>query len=138
MMLVNTVGAYSFYIAAIILPQAIWLGLTVSFFGLFPLLGHGVTMNIKGRTLYNPGLATTVFLLVPIGVYYIHYLNTHGLATRMDFVFGIIAFLTAIVIVLVLPIRAFMDRNTPYPMRRQDMARFGMLAKIKAKGLVDV
>ena len=35
MLIVNTVGAYAFYVAAIALPQAIWLGLATMFFGFF-------------------------------------------------------------------------------------------------------
>ncbi|MDK7341050.1 HXXEE domain-containing protein, partial [Pauljensenia sp. UMB0018B] len=62
-MLVNTI-AWLLYIASIAFPQAYWLGLGVMFFSLTQLLGHGFQMNIKLKTWYNPGLATTVFLLV--------------------------------------------------------------------------
>lgn len=137
MLLVNTVGAYTFYLAAVLFPGTIWLGLAVAYFGFFQLLGHGLIMNIKGRTLYNPGLVTAIVFLVPMGLYYLHYVSSHGLTSGRDYAYGALGFLGAIVFTLVLPIRLCMDRNSPYPLSQEDMSRFHMLEKMKAKGQVD-
>lgn len=137
MLLVNTVGAYIFYIAAIIFPQAIWLGLATMFFGFFQIIGHGIVMNLRGGTWYNPCLATAIFLFGPIGAFYIDYVIRNDLVRPMDYVYGAAGFVAAIVLILVLPIRSLMDRNSPYPMSEEDMARFNMLAKVRARGLVD-
>ncbi|MGE6786702.1 HXXEE domain-containing protein [Ensifer adhaerens] len=137
MTLVNTVGAYTFYLLAVLFPAAIWLGLAVMFFGFFQILGHGVAMNIKAKTLYNPGLATTLFLFVPLGIYYITYIHRHQLVSGMDYLYGGLAFIASVLLVLVLPIRALMNRNSPYPMSAEDMAKFNMREKLRGKGLID-
>ena len=53
-MLVNSL-AYLFYVVPIVFPQLVWLGLAMMFFGFFQVLGHGITMNVKGKTLVQPG-----------------------------------------------------------------------------------
>lgn len=136
-MIVNTFAAYPFYIIAFYFSEYIWLGLAVIFFGLFQLIGHGLVMNIKGRTWYNPGLATTLFMFVPIGVYFIYYVNMKGLISAEDYLYAFFTFLSAIFIILFLPIRILMDRNSPYPMTVKEMSKFNMLYKVKRKGIID-
>lgn len=137
MFLVNVPGAYIFYIAAIIFPDAIWYGLGVMFFGFFQLLGHGLVMNIRGRTFYNPGLITTLALFIPIGIHYICYVIDHNLITGTDYIYAAGTFILSVILILVLPIRSLMDRNSPYPMPAEEMSKFNMLQKLKDKGLVD-
>jgi hypothetical protein len=83
-----------------VFPNLIWLGLPQVFFGFFQFLGHGIIMNVKGRKLYNPGLAAVIFLHVPIGIYYIRYVTQHGLVTRMDYIWGFAALPVAIVLIV--------------------------------------
>lgn len=137
MTLVNTAAAYPFYILPILFPGAVWLGLAVMFFGFFQIVGHGITMNLRARTLYNPGLATTLFLFIPIGLYYIHYVHQHQLVTGMDYLYGALTFVASILVILVLPIRSLMNRDSPYPMSTEEMSKFNMLGKLKRKGLID-
>ena len=87
-MLVNTI-AWGIYIVSIFLPNIIWLGLGTILFSLFQLLGHGFEMNIKLKTWYNPGLATTVFLFVPLGAFFISYATSYSLLTGMDWLLAI-------------------------------------------------
>ena len=66
---VNTFLAYPFYILPIVFPRVIWLGLAQIMFGMVgQLFIHGIVINRKLHSYYNPGLAVTVCLLVPIGV----------------------------------------------------------------------
>lgn len=94
-MLVNTI-AWLLYIASIAFPQAYWLGLGVMFFSLTQLLGHGFQMNIKLKTWYNPGLATTVFLLVPIACAYIYQASAEGMLTWGDWLGGFIMLIVCV------------------------------------------
>lgn len=68
MVWVNTL-AYPFYVSAVIFSDKIWLGLAQCFFGFVQVIGHGLTMNIKGNTGYNPGVASALLLHLPIGIY---------------------------------------------------------------------
>ncbi|WP_409348334.1 HXXEE domain-containing protein [Paenibacillus glucanolyticus] len=61
--------------AAIIFPDAIWLGLVTMYFGFSQILMHGIVMNRKLKSFYNPGLAASIFLHGPIGVYYTWYVT---------------------------------------------------------------
>lgn len=88
-MIVNNL-AYVFYIAAIIWPQLIWLGLATMFFNLFQLLGHELKMNRALKTWYNPGLASVVFLFVPINIYYITYVINNNLVNGWDWFLDIV------------------------------------------------
>ena len=130
-MVVNVPLAYSFYIAAILFPHVIWLGLATMFFGLSQILFHGIVMNRSLKSFYNPGLAACIFLHGPIGVYYIWYVATNGLAGTWDYVGGIIVMILAAVVIVVLPIRAFSSREAKYPFSKDEMERFGMMEKAK-------
>ena len=113
-MIVNNL-AYIFYIAAIIWPQFIWLGLATMFFNLFQLIGHGIKMNIGLKTWYNPGLASVVFLFVPISIYYMIFIINNNLVTGWDWFYGVITFILAVLITTILPVQLLKDVNTPYP-----------------------
>ena len=130
-MIVNVALAYPFYIAAILFPGAIWLGLATMFFGLSQILGHGIMMNRSLRSFYNPGLAACIFLHGPIGIYYIGYVAANGLAGTWDYIGGILAMILAAVVIVVLPVRIFSSREAKYPFSTEEMERFGMMEKAK-------
>ena len=134
-MLVNTLS-YPFYIVAIFYPEQIWLGLAVMFFGFMQFPGHAILMNLRGKTWYNPGLATTILLFLPLGIYYIWYVTSHGLVTGQDYLYATLAFIAAAVVIVALPVQLLKNRNSPYPMTREDMARFNMIEKYIAKGVL--
>lgn len=112
-MIVNN-SAWLVYTAAIIFPKTIWLGLGTMFFNLFQLIGHGIKMNIGMKAWYNQGLASTVFLLVPISVYYMFFINNNRLATSTDYVLGIVAFFLTMLLTTILPVQLLKNKNTRY------------------------
>lgn len=128
---VNTFLAYPFYILPIIFPTIIWLGLAQILFGMAgQLFVHGIVINRKIHSYYNPGLAVTVFLHVPIGIYYIWYVYAHGLIEPWHWMAGIPACALATVLVVGLPVRLLRDRNSPYPFGPDEMERFHMREKL--------
>jgi len=133
-LVVNALG-YPFYIVPIFFPNLIWWGLATMFFGFLQLVAHGVIMNIKGRTWYNPGLAAVIFLHVPIGIYYIVYVQQHGLVTWLDYILGVVGTIVAYEIFVMLPIRSLSSRETPYPFSAEEMNRFNVIGKLRAKGI---
>jgi len=130
-MVVNVALAYPFYIAAILIPDVIWLGLATMFFGLSQIFFHGIVINRSLKSFYNPGLAACVFLHGPIGIYYIWYVAIHGLAGPGDYIGGVIGTILAAVVIVALPVRIFSSRETQYPFSRAEMERFGMMEKAK-------
>lgn len=112
-MIVNHL-AYVFYIAAIIWPQFIWLGLATMFFNLFQFLGHGIQMNRGMKTWYNPGLITVIFLFIPISIYYMYFIVTNDLVTGWDWLSGALTFIIALIVTTILPVQILKDKNSPY------------------------
>lgn len=132
---VNTL-AWGFYVAAIIFSQAIWLGLALMLFGFFQVIGHGGQMNIKTKGWYNPGLATAICIHLPVGIYYIAYVTQHGLATGTDLLWGAVTFVVVIAVTVALPVQGLKSRDSDYPFTPEELNKFGMLDKLKARGVI--
>ena len=110
-MIVN-LSAYVFYVAAYFLPDVIWLGLGTMLFNLFQVLGHCVEMNIKGRTWYNPGMATSVLLFLPISVAYI--VQIMGTATVKTWITAVIALVCMLIVSVILPVQLLKREDSPH------------------------
>jgi membrane protein YdbS with pleckstrin-like domain len=61
---------------------------------------------------------------LPIGIYYIWYVTTNNLASAGDFVIGFFATLGAVVVLFLLPIILFRNRESKYPFSEAEMNRF--------------
>jgi hypothetical protein len=133
--IVNTV-AWFVYAAAILFPQAIWLGLATMFFGFFQVLGHGVQMNIRTRGWYNPGLVTAVLLHLPIGICYIVHITQHGLGSGWDYLWGALGLVAIFALTVIAPVQGLKDRSTRWVISEEEMNRFHMLDKLTARGVI--
>lgn len=128
---VNIIFAYPFYIVAILFPDLIWLGLAQVLFGMAQLIVHGIVINVKLKSLYNPGLAAVVFLHWPIGLIYIGTVYARGLMQPWYWLAGIGVTVLAAVLFIGLPILLFKDRNSAYPFSAEEMKRFNMSEKLE-------
>ncbi|ETS73353.1 hypothetical protein PFICI_14958 [Pestalotiopsis fici W106-1] len=132
---VNTL-AYPFYISAVVFPDNVWLGLAQCFFGFFQVIGHGLVMNIKANTAYNPDVASALLLHLPIGIYYIAHVHDHQLIQAVDWIYGLGGFILASILTIVIPILSCRNRQSSYPLTAKEMAGFNLLNKYRAKGLL--
>ncbi len=130
--IVNVILAYPFYISAILFPTAIWLGLGQVLFGMAQIFMHGLLINKKMKRWYNPGLASVIFLHFPIGIYYIWYVATNGLAHGWDYIFGLVVVAVGAVLMVALPVRGLANRNTKYPFFNNEMERFHVKEKMQS------
>ncbi|MGM9524770.1 MAG: HXXEE domain-containing protein [Peptococcaceae bacterium] len=112
-MIVN-LSAYIFYALAIVFPEAIWLGIATMLFNLFQLLGHAIEMNVKLKTWYNPGLATSVFLFTPISIYYFYYITANGLVSGKDWLGGVVMLVVILIATVILPVQGLKKKDSPY------------------------
>ncbi|MDE1162288.1 MAG: HXXEE domain-containing protein [Acidobacteriaceae bacterium] len=127
----NVFLTYPFYVIPIFFPQFIWLGIMQIGQGLIQVPLHGVVMNVKMKTPYNPGMLSCVLVQLPIGVYYLWYVTAHHLASTTDYVLGSIAALLSIVVLWLGPIALLRSRASKYPFAPQQM--YGYAAdKVKA------
>ena len=122
-MLVNNV-AYIFYALAVVFPEWVWLGLATMFFNLFQLYGHGWQMNKALNTWYNPGLASVVFLFVPIAAYYFYFVSANGLAAWITWLGGGAGFVCLMLFIIILPVQCLKDPDSPYAMPDEQVEKF--------------
>jgi hypothetical protein len=132
-MIVN-VSAWVIYVIAIAMPTIIWLDTGVIFFSLFQILGHCLEMNFKLKTWYNPGMATTLLLFLPLGWHYLAYITTHQLLSASGWLMAFITLVACIMLTIILPVQGLKNRNTPYPIDAWQVQRFEQIthwARIK-------
>ena len=128
--IVNIIGAYPFYILPILFPNLIWLGLAQVLFGMTQILIHGIVINVKMKSWYNPGLAAVVFLHWPIGIYYIWYVYTNGLIQPWHWLAGVGLTVLVAMLIVNLPVQLLKDKDTEYAFSAEEMERFQVAEKI--------
>lgn len=126
---INVIIAYPFFVSAIIFPNAIWLGFaTILFSAGFETVVHAIVYPIRIKKFYyNPGLAATAFLGIPIGIYYIWYVTTKGLITGSDYLWGSLLVLAValLMFLLMVPGFGFVSRDSKAPFTRDELSRGG-------------
>ena len=121
----NVFLTYPFYVIPVFFPDLIWLGLAQIMLGLIQVPAHGIAVNIRLKSLYNPGLGATLFLQLPLGVYYIWYVATNHLASTGTYVIGLIGAILAGMVLFALPIRLLAtNRESKYPFAEAEMYGF--------------
>lgn len=112
-MVVNLLS-YVFYGLALAFPDLTWLGMATMFFNLYQVLGHGIQMNVKMRTWYNPGMATSVLLFLPISVAYIAVTAGGGLIAGVEWLCAVLAFVAMAACCVVGPVQLLKRKDSPY------------------------
>jgi len=120
----NVFFTYAFYLIPVFLPGVIWLGLAQVMAGFLQIPAHGIMLNRRLKSIYNPGLGATMFLQLPIGIYYIWYTYVNGLAAGGSYVTGFIAAVAGMMLVFGLPILIMHDKNTGYPFEEREVYGF--------------
>lgn len=72
---------------------------------------------------------------MPVGIYYIAYILENQFVCLSDWLYSVPALMAALAFMTPLPILAFRDRQSPYAMKNEEMAKFGLLSRFKAQGL---
>ncbi|KRK97637.1 hypothetical protein FD04_GL001673 [Secundilactobacillus odoratitofui DSM 19909 = JCM 15043] len=122
-MLVN-LSAWVIYVIAIVIPQIVWFGMGVMLFSLFQILGHCFEMNIKLKTWYNPGMATTLLLFLPLGWHDIAYVMGNNLLSLGGWIASVCMLVICIGLTILLPVQGLKDRRTQYPIDTWQVHRF--------------
>ncbi|WP_318628471.1 HXXEE domain-containing protein [Paenibacillus polymyxa] len=124
-MIINVAIAYVFYLLPVWFPQVIWLGLAPVFMGFFQVVWHGIVVNIKAKTLYNPGLFTALLLHVPVGIWYIHAIVQRDIPTAIDWIAGTIYFVFAVYIFIIKGNIWLKKSDSPYSFSKQQLGSYG-------------
>lgn len=127
----NVAFGYTFYILAILFPDLIWLGLATVLFGMTQFSVHGIMINRRLRSIYNPGLFSVIFLFWPIGIYYIWYVVVNQLVQWWMWPVAIVYLAFSAYIGLnMVAFHRFADPNSPYPFDQTEMERFHVAEKM--------
>ena len=124
-MINNVFMTYTFYILAIIFPGAIWYGLIQVGQGMAQIINHGFTNNIKIKRFYNPGMFSTILWQWPVGIYYIWYVYTNGMAAATDFIIGFFGSLASLFVLWLGPVYLLRDKNSKHPFNTNERYRNG-------------
>jgi Protein of unknown function with HXXEE motif len=114
-MIVNVVfGWGSYVLAALFWQQAIWLAIGTILVSIGNIVAHTIIFNIKGKTLYNPGLITSWLFFVPIVYFFFQIVVGEQLATPLDWAIGVALGIVLNYFGIYKMILWLADRNTPY------------------------
>lgn len=108
------VGWTAYFLAAILAEKAIWLGIATIMVSIGNTVAHTIVFNIKGKTLYNAGLATSWLLFVPCLYFFVSIIHTNNLATNTDYFIGISLGLILNIVGILKLIEWMADENTTY------------------------
>ena len=108
------IGWLSYLLAAVFAEKALWLGIATILVSVGNFIAHTFLFNIKGKTLYNPGMLTAIIFFVPISAYFGYLLNQGNLATSLDWIVGVILGIALNVIGILKMIDWLKDENTEY------------------------
>lgn len=108
------IGWLSYLLAAVFAEKALSLGIATILVSLGNFIAHTFLFNIKGKTLYNPGMLTAILFFLPISTYFGYLLIQGNLATPLDWITGIILGVALNVLGILKLIDWLKDENTEY------------------------
>lgn len=83
------VGWVAYFIAAIAGEKVIWLGIATILISFGNVLAHTLVFNIRGKTIYNAGMATSLLLFVPCIFFFFKIIYEGNLVSMSDYLIGI-------------------------------------------------
>ncbi len=114
-------GWFGYLLAAIVDDKAIWLGMATILVSLSNTVAHTTVFNLKGRTIYNAGLATSWLFFAPCIYFFFKIIHSENLVSTTDYLIGIpLGFVLNVVGILKL-IDWMADKNTTYVFEQRNL-----------------
>nr|WP_293836650.1 HXXEE domain-containing protein [uncultured Arsenicibacter sp.] len=117
------VGWLFYFLAALLGAKAVWLGIATILISLGNTVAHTTVFNIKGKTMYNAGLATSWLLFVPCIYFFFKTIHTDHLVTLTDYLIGIPLGIVLNVVGILKLIDWFADKQTTYIFEQRNLLR---------------
>jgi hypothetical protein len=108
------VGWLSYFLAALAGQKAIWLGIATIMVSIGNTVAHTIVFNVKGKTVYNAGLATCWLLFVPCIYYFFSIIHEEKLVSVLDYLIGVPLGLEFNVVGILKLIEWLADKETQY------------------------
>ena len=116
--IVNTFLAYPLYLVGIFCHHCLWLGIFIAYFTMAQVLMHCLKLNISLKAWYSPGCLSALFVMLPMGVYYLWYVATHFAVPHYYWWGPLVAFPIASVLMILLPILTCRSHTTSFGFAR--------------------
>ncbi len=107
-------GWLFYFFAAVFNEHAIWLGIATILVSVGNLIGHVFLFNIKGKTVYNPGMLTAILLFLPFSVVFFFWVIQNHVTSPLDWIVGILLGIALNTIGIFKIIDWMKDKDTPY------------------------
>lgn len=127
----NVFLCYAFYILAILFPDIVWLGASQVFCVIVQLLAHGLLINYSLKDFYNPGLASTFLLQLPVAIWYVRYVMNTVPEKANELWWGILGAFIAMIICFIGPVFLLKKKQNLYPFDPNEMYGYGKKKVLK-------
>ncbi|HTO15106.1 MAG TPA: HXXEE domain-containing protein [Edaphocola sp.] len=84
-----SIGWLLYLSAALVGDRIIWLGIATILVSLGNILAHTFLFNIKGKTIYNAGMATSLLFFIPCVYFFFKIIEEEHLVSITDYLIGI-------------------------------------------------
>lgn len=115
------IGWTLYLLAALAGERFIWLGMVAILVSLGNIIAHTFIFNIKGKTIYNAGLATSWLLFAPCVFFFFKIIHNEGLVTGTDYLIGIPLGIVINVVAVFKLITWLADRNTSFTFKNKQL-----------------
>lgn len=115
------VGWLTYFLAALFAEKVIWLGIATMLISLGNTIAHTSLFNIKGKTMYNAGMATSLVFFVPLIYFFFVTIHQEHLATITDYLIGIPLGIVLNVFGILKPIQWLADKHTTYIFEQRNL-----------------
>ncbi|MEO6761705.1 MAG: HXXEE domain-containing protein [Candidatus Saccharimonadales bacterium] len=114
-LIINTTIGWLLYILAFIFAEhAVWLVIASILVSVGNVIAHVLLFNIKGKTLYNPGMATALLLFLPLSIYFFIFIAQHSLVHPSSLIVGLILGVIINYFGVLRLITLLANKNTPF------------------------
>jgi hypothetical protein len=130
---ISNLSFWIVYIIAIFLYEIPLLNIMVSYFAFGQLMMHGIMINVKARTKYNPGMASTIILMVPISIYNLWYLASNYAVPSWNWWGAALLLPVCLGALLGFPLTVTKSKESAFRYTDNEMQRFNVLEKLGVK-----
>lgn len=114
-LIVNVIVGWLFYfLAAVFNERAVWLGIATIIVSVGNFIAHTFLFNIRGKTVYNPGMLTAIVFFLPLSIYIFSWIIQNSAASTLDWVIGVVLGIALNYIGVFKMIDWMKDENTSY------------------------
>lgn len=119
---INVLIGWSLYLlAALAGERLVWLGMAALLVSLGNVIAHTFVFNLKGKTIYNAGLATSWLLFVPCIFFFFKIIHDENLVTITDYLIGIPLGLVVNIAGVLKPITWLADKNSLFVFKDRNL-----------------